>query len=447
VRLTLDPGVQRLADGRLIGGTPRRLVRLSPAGERALAALLRGEAPTPASRSLAGRLLEAGMLRATTAGPATTMPGVTVVVPARDRPSELARCLRALRSAAAAVVVVDDGSHGHEAVDAVARRHGATLIRRERPGGPAAARNDGLAAAGTDLVAFIDSDCLPGPDWLIRLASHLADPQVAAVAPRIVPLPRASGTPVDRYLALRSPLDMGSHPAVVSPRGRVRYVPAAALLVRRAALGDGFDEALRYGEDVDLVWRLRRAGWQVRYDPAATVYHDEPRRLRDVLARRARYGTSAAPLSARHPDALPAAVIVPEAALTVAALAAGRPRMAAMAAAAATTRRAAHAMQSRLPLRLAAESAARSTAVSCLEAARAAATFAPGALLLAAVRRRDVRPALVLAAPGLAGWRRGALDPVRFAALAALDDAAYGAGVIWSAYRSRVWRALRPQLS
>ena len=76
------------------------------------------------------------------------------------------------------------------------------------------------------------------------------------------------------------------------PGSRVSYVPTAALLVRRSALdsvaiddaaipapghlaGPGplssrgvFDPALRYGEDVDLIWRLHDAGWRVRYEPS-----------------------------------------------------------------------------------------------------------------------------------------------------------------------------------
>ena len=48
-------------------------------------------------------------------------------------------------------------------------------------------------------------------------------------------------------------------------------MPTAALVVRRAVLEDGLDTALRYGEDVDLVWRLHDAGWRVRYDPAVVV--------------------------------------------------------------------------------------------------------------------------------------------------------------------------------
>jgi len=53
---------------------------------------------------------------------------------------------------------------------------------------------------------------------------------------------------------------------------------------------------LRYGEDVDLVWRLHDAGWQVRYDPRTCVEHAEPERWLPWLLRRHAYGTSAAPL-------------------------------------------------------------------------------------------------------------------------------------------------------
>ena len=65
-----------------------------------------------------------------------------------------------------------------------------------------------------------------------------------------------------------------------------------------------FDATLRGGEDVDLVWRLADAGWDVRYVPASTVEHDGPATLGEFLARRAFYGTSAAPLARRHPGAL-----------------------------------------------------------------------------------------------------------------------------------------------
>ncbi len=58
---------------------------------------------------------------------------------------------------------------------------------------------------------------------------------------------------------------------------------------------------MRVGEDVDLIWRLHEAGWRIRYDPAVLVAHHEPASWRELLARRYRYGTSAAALAQRHP--------------------------------------------------------------------------------------------------------------------------------------------------
>src|SRR5690606_17683482 len=129
--------------------------------------------------------------------------------------------------------------------------HGAPVrvVRRGHQGGPAGARNSGLAEVATPLVAFVDADCEPVSGWLDHLLPHLDDPAVAAVAPRIV----AADTGTDetsgaiaRYEAEHSALDMGPAPARVRARSRVSYVPAAALLARvddLRAVG-GFDADL-----------------------------------------------------------------------------------------------------------------------------------------------------------------------------------------------------------
>ena len=134
----------------------------------------------------------------------------------------------------------------------VAAAAGARVLRRPVNGGPAAARNTGLAAAETPLVAFLDSDCVPGPGWLDALLPHFADPAVGAVAPRIVPH-EAGRSWLARYEGASSTLDMGQRPSIVRPGSRVPYVPGAALVVRKEAAGAGFAEDMRVGEDVDFV--------------------------------------------------------------------------------------------------------------------------------------------------------------------------------------------------
>ena len=277
--LTIDA---RVEDGVLLGGEPFAIVHVPPEPIRAW----RAGAPVGEHGALARALVERNL--AQPIPPPGPLPRVTAVIPVRDRPAPLARLLNSLE--ADEVIVVDDASHDGAAIrDAAA---GARYIRRETRGGAGAARNDGLAAASHDLVALIDSDCVPQPGWLEALLPHFADPEVSAVAPRIVPLGHAGV--IGRYEARRSPLDRGSAPARVIPYGRVPFVPGAALVVRRELR---FDEGLRGGEDVDLVWRAP----YVRYEPAGQVAHDHRTDPAQWLRRRVYYGRTAAPLAQRHP--------------------------------------------------------------------------------------------------------------------------------------------------
>ncbi|MGY1916712.1 mycofactocin biosynthesis glycosyltransferase MftF [Blastococcus sp. SYSU DS0973] len=447
----LDPRVRRRDGGAtLLGGSPLRLLRLSPRAAALLAAdrLVVGDAT---SAALAARLLDAGLAHPDLP-PGVGGADVTVVVPVRDRPAALARLLAALRAdpgtAGLPVIVVDDGS----AVP-VPAADGVRVLRAEVSRGPAAARNAGLAAAGTHLVAFLDSDCVPRPGWLARLRPHLADPRLAVVAPRIVPLPGGPRGPVSAYEDVAGPLDMGPRPAAVRPLSSVSYVPSAALLVRRAALGEGFDEDLRVAEDVDLVWRLTAAGRRVRYEPAAEVAHEHPVRLSDWLRRRAFYGTGAALLAARHGGAVSPLVIAPESALTWALLVAGdrRGRAAALAVLGVTGARLARRLArpgEPVPAALAAGLAVRGLAASGQSLARAATRHHWPLAVVAAVGSRRARGWLLAAATAdaLAAWwpHRDRTGPVRHGLARRLDDLAYGAGLWAGALRARDPRALLP---
>jgi len=483
--LGLDAGV-RLRRGRgaragrvLVGGDPPRALRLSRAGAAVLERLLTtGAGPVAGERDLARTLVDGGLAHPRPPRADRAAAGsVTVVVPVRDRPALLDRCLAAAGVSGADVLVVDDGSRDPAAVAAVCAAHGARLVRRAVSGGPAAARNTALAHVGTPLVAFLDSDCVPRPGWLEVLLGHFADPRVGAVAPRVTgsadARPPAEDGPrpplahsfpivermcqsrdgaarpgaVGRFAAARSPLDLGPRPARVAPGGRVSYVPTAALLVRREALGDGFDPALRYGEDVDLVWRLHDAGWRVRYEPAAAVDHAEPERLPELLARRFHYGTSAAPLAARHPGRLAPFVVHPWSAAVVGLALARRPGLAALVAGAQGV-----ALARRLrPAGAGARDALTwpvCGAARTLTAGGGTATMLASPVLAVGLASRRTRPAalvLLLASP-VAEWtaRRPGLDPVRWAGLSLADDVAYGAGVWAGAVRARTGAPLRP---
>jgi len=454
--ILLDPRTRRREDGALLGGSPLRLLRLS-ARARGLLAGDRLVVRDATTATLAARLLDAGL--ASPDLPPRTADDVTMVVPVKGRPDALRRLLAALgadpATASLPVVVVDDGS----AVPVTAP--GARVVRHPAAEGPAAARNTGLRAAGTPFVAFLDSDCVPHPGWLERLRPHLDDPRLAVVAPRIVALdPCARGEALPggagwfaAYEAAVSALDMGPRPAAVRPGSAVSYVPSAALLVRREAVGDGFDEAMRVAEDVDLVWRLGAAGWRVRYEPAAAVAHAHPGTTVDWLRRRAFYGTGAALLAARHGNAVAPLVVAPETALAWALLLSGRrwARGASAVVLAVTAARLAPRLAGpgeRPPAGFAALLVARGMVASGRALARSVTRHHwPLAVPAAVVSRRARRWLLAAAAADavLAWWpHRRRVGPVRFAAARRLEDLAYGAGLWAGAARARSATALLP---
>ncbi|SDF49139.1 mycofactocin system glycosyltransferase [Blastococcus fimeti] len=445
----LDPRVRRRDGGTtLLGGAPLRLLRLAPRA-RALLADDRLVVRDGATAALAAHLLDAGLAHPDLA-PAPDATGVTVVIPVKDRPVELARLLAALRSdpvtAELPVVVVDDGSA------APVRTDDAVVVRHGTARGPAAARNAGLRAVRTPFVAFLDSDCVPRPGWLARLLPHLADPRLALVAPRIVALSGEGW--LSGYEAVEGALDMGRQAAPVRPLTAVSYVPSAALLGRTAALaGGGFDEAMRVAEDVDLVWRLTGAGWRVRYDPAAEVAHEHPTGTAEWLRRRTFYGTGAALLAARHDGLVSPLVVAPDVAAAVGLAAAGGRRGRAVAAgllavrAVRLSRRLARPGE-RPPLGLAAVLTVRATGVSARAMARAVTRHhwplaAAAGVLSRAARRRLLGVAVL---EGLLAWlpHRHEVGPFRHAAARRLDDLAYGAGLWAGAVRARSAAALLP---
>jgi mycofactocin system glycosyltransferase len=456
-RLRLDVGARRTDGGTvLIGGSPLRVLRLSPAGVAVLDGWERGGAIGVAAgaQRLARRLLDAGVAHPVPTGVASRRAAsdVSVVIPVYPDASELAMTLEALGPRAACVVVDDAG--GDPEVARLAADHGAALEQHAANRGPAAARNTGARRATTDVLAFIDPSCVPEPGWIDALLPHLDDDDVVAVAPRITSRIEPSlPAPLRSYEGSRASLDRGALASPVRPGTRVPFVPSAALLVRRSAFEavGGFDEALRAGEDVDLVWRLVEHGGTVRYEPAVEVAHGSRRTLGAWLRQRFVYGTSAAPLAARHPGALAPLAVSSWTAGAWALVGLGFPGAGAAVAAGSSAALVPKLRGLAHPWR----ETARLAGLGHLLGGRAVAdavrrSWWSAVVAGGLVSRRARRAALAAATvPLLVEWwqERPGLDPVRWVAVRLVDDVAYGAGVWTGCWRERSLAALVPDLS
>ena len=432
----------------LVGGSPPRLLRLSTAGAERVTQWFAGEpvGEGAGERRLARRLLDTGMAHPRPAGPVEG--AVAVVTPVRDE-RDVARVAARIAEGRTAIVV-DDGS-----AEPVASCPGVDVVRRSVSGGPGVARNDGLrraAESGAAFVAFIDADVDPPPRWIDDLLVHFDDPAVAAVAPRVRPAVGTSN--LERYEMTFPSLDLGAVPAAVRPGSAVAYVPSAALLVRVSAFEQvgGFDATLRFGEDVDLTWRLIDAGHTVRYEPAVEVRHRARSDWGAWLRQRRDYGSSAAPLAARHGDAVaPARAPLGVYGSLAAALLAPLPAAGAVAASEMV------AAQRRVQASLGAHhdpALVRGGLVAAVRSCVAAllrAGLPLTALLLLGTRRSRRRTLAILTAGAVAEVAESprALGWVRAVALRLLDHSAYGWGV-WTGLRSTGLTgldAVRPVLS
>ena len=452
--LSENPSTEHLDGGSvLLGGSPLRLFRVSERGQRMLARWRIGGAvgESRAAQMLARRLVSSGAFVARPTGAGFGRGDVTVVVPVRDRRAQLDRLLSALGDLDC--VVVDDASSDAGATKEVAERHGARFVGLTVNGGPAGARNAGMEAAGRELVAFIDSDCVPSAGWLEALLGHFDDPMVGAVAPRVVPAQKGPDGALERYEAVRSSLDRGPHEGPVRPGSPIPYVPSAALVVR-AAVATGaelFDPALRGGEDVDLVWRLVDAGWDVRYVPSSAVEHDGPATVGSFLAWRVFYGSTAGPLALRHPAAM-APLNVSAWSLAVWALALARRPLLAWAALAASVTILANRLLGlvRDPVAVAFRIAGGGTVRAARPAlAGIARTWSPAPLVGLLSRRTRRAAAFALVVPAVCDWAddRETLDPLRYTALHLADDVSYGIGVWAGCARARTVVPLLPRVS
>ena len=430
----------------VVAGSPLKIFRFSSAARSVLEAIEKRDEISVAATNTLHRLIDAGAIHPILESIKTSLQpsDVTVVIPVHNEDVLRLNALISKLSAAHEILLIDDGS-----TIPLADINGARVIRREVAGGPAAARNTAIDFVTSSITFFLDADTSLADDSWTKLLAHFEDSSVGVVAPRIASEPGT--TLLHRYEASESPLDLGSEPARIRKNSRVSYVPTAALMIRTDLLREhrGFDESLRYGEDVDLVWRLLEADVVCRYEPAVTVHHSPRASLLDAWKQRVSYGSAAAPLDQRHRGAATPLRINRWSAGAWGTLAAGYPLIGLVIGAASTValeRKISSQPDSRqLALRLAGRGNIHAGRMIAQAVTR---TWWPIALLLSLCSRRARRvtcAAIVL--PSLMSWftKKPKVDPVSYCALKLADDVAYGTGVWKGVIATRDLGALTPK--
>jgi N-acetylglucosaminyl-diphospho-decaprenol L-rhamnosyltransferase len=240
---------------------------------------------------------------------------VDVVVVSYNSEEHLRRCVQPLAWLAGVTVIVVDSASSDGSVERVADLP-VTRIPLTENRGFAHGCNVGWRAGEAEFVLFLNPDATIDEESLRRLLrGAVEDEQVGLVAPRIVKPDGALDYSLRRFPRLRSTYavalflhrlfpratwsdELVRDPAAYRSSSKPEWVSGACMLVRRALLEqlEGLDEGFfLYSEDIDLCRRIRDAGCEVVFEPAAVAVHyggaSAPRAsLLPILARsRVRY--------------------------------------------------------------------------------------------------------------------------------------------------------------
>ena len=210
-------------------------------------------------------------------------PLISVVIPVYNAAQHLNRCLTAIRRSSYPsyeIIVVDDASTDESAK--TARKHGAFVLQLQRQSGPAAARNYGAKNAQGDILLFIDSDVLVKEETIARVARNFVeDSQITAL------FGSYDDEPAERNF-LSQYKNLVHHYVHQQSRSEAVTFWAGCGAVRKdvfLAVG-GFDEQ-KYSrpciEDIELGYRLTKAGYRILLDKNLQVKHLKEWRLKSWL--------------------------------------------------------------------------------------------------------------------------------------------------------------------
>lgn len=222
-----------------------------------------------------------------------TPPSVSVIVPAYNEEVVLENCLRSVVASDypdVEVICVDDGSK--DGTFALMQKLAAELPRvtaiRQENAGKGAALNRGIKASHGEVLLLVDSDGVFAPDTITEMVRGFDSDLIGAVCgdDRPVNLDRVQ----TRFLALISHVGTGLMRRALHMLGALPVVSGNSGAFRRDVLeitGPLREDTV--GEDLELTWRIYRAGYRVAFRPTALVYAESPSTFLGLWKQRVRW--------------------------------------------------------------------------------------------------------------------------------------------------------------
>lgn len=233
------------------------------------------------------------------------MPSVAILVPAKNEEAVVASCLEALLAVDypnLEIFLLSDGStdrtveiaRGFEA-------RGVTVLEFVENRGKSETLESALASLRTDLAMIVDADTRLAPNAVREMAAHFTDDRLGGVTANV----RVAGA--GSFLARLQQMEYASIVGLTKRAaglfGGLFTVSGAAACFRVSAVrGVGGFRSVSATEDIELSWRLQRAGWLLAYAPRARVEINVPHRLPALWRQRRRWSQGLVEVLRLHGD-------------------------------------------------------------------------------------------------------------------------------------------------
>jgi len=218
---------------------------------------------------------------------------ISVVVAVRNEKKYIGECMESLFNQNYddyEIIVIDgmsdDGTY--EILQELKKKHEFKLLRNEKKNA-AAGRNLGIEIAGGEAIAFIDGDAVADENWLLKIKGAMEKSGAAGVGgPDLLPANSeykawAIGVVMTSPLARGGKLNPSTQHSLMEKERYVDHIPTCNLCLKKEVFEEvgKFDESFVKGQDLELNYRIRKAGHRLYYSPEIRVTHYRKQHIRE----------------------------------------------------------------------------------------------------------------------------------------------------------------------
>ena len=205
---------------------------------------------------------------------------ISVIIPTYNRQKKIKKCLKAFKNQLLSkdnyeIIIIDDNSddNTNEIVKDIADKKELNIIyiKNSKKSGPAFSRNKGIKKASFNIIALIDSDCIPEKNWLLKISKFYENNRDISVIGGYT-FTEGLKSKIIQFMA------NGAIHSNIKGKNTVIFFTTCNVAVKKDIFKNIlFDEQFKFagGEDLEFFWNIYKRGYVFFYDDSLKVFHDK----------------------------------------------------------------------------------------------------------------------------------------------------------------------------